>query len=75
MPPQLLFRSKWFRPRESLKTGDYVIVLQPGLKDHAAPRGLWEHAVVTKTFPGDDGLVRKVELKLAGQRTLIRPIH
>ena len=75
MPPQLLFRSKWFRPRESLKTGDYVIVLQPGLKGHAAPRGLWEHAVVTKTFPGDDGLVRKVELKLAGQRTLIRPIH
>ena len=75
MPPQLLFRSKWFRPRDNLKIGDYVIVLQPGLKGQSAPRGLWEHAVVIQAFPGDDGRVHKVELKLSGQRTLIRPIH
>ena len=75
MPPQLLLRSKWFRPRKNLKEGDYVIVMQPGIKNKAAPRGLWEHALVEKTIPGSDGLVRKVELRLSGQRKLTRPIH
>ena len=32
MPPHLLFRNKWFRPRDNLKIGDYVNVLEPGLK-------------------------------------------
>ena len=75
MPPHLLFRSKWFKPRENLKNGDYVIVLKPGLKGQSAPRGLWEHAIVVNTFPGADGRVRKVELRLSGQRKLFRPIH
>ena len=75
MPPQLLLRSKWFRPRKNLKEGDYVIVMQPGIKNKAAPRGLWEHALVEKTIPGSDELVRKVELRLSGQRKLTRPIH
>ena len=71
----LLLRSKWFKPRENLKNGDYVIVLKPGLKGQSAPRGLWEHAIVVNTFPGSDGRVRKVELRLSGQRKLFRPIH
>ena len=75
MPPQLLFRSKWFRLHNNVKIGDYAIVLQPGLKGQSAPRGLREYAVVIQTFSGDDGLVCKVELKLSGQRTLIIPIH
>ena len=75
MPPTLMLRSKWFRPRNNLKIGDYVIVLEPGMKGKTAPRGLSEHAVVSKTFPGKDGLVRKVELRLSGQRTLTRPFH
>ena len=45
------------------------------MKGQAAPRGLWEHAIVTKTFPRIDGLVRKCELRLSGQRTLIRPVY
>ena len=75
MPPHLLFRSKWFRPRQNLKVGDYVIVLEPGLKGQTAPRGLWEPAIVTEVFPGNDGLVRKANLRLSGQRRLTRPIH
>ena len=66
MPPQLLLRSKWFRARNNLKVGDYVIILDPGLKGKSAPRGVWEHAIVSKTFPGNDNLVRKVELRLSG---------
>ena len=63
MPSQLLLRSKWFLPRQNLKTGDYVIILEPGLKGHSAPRGLWQHAVVVKTFPSNNGLVRKNDQK------------
>ena len=75
MPLHLLFRSKWFRPRQNLKVGDYVIMLEPGLKGQTAPRGLWEHAIVTEVFPGNDGLVQKAKLRLSGQRQLTRPIH
>ena len=76
MLPHLLFRSKWFRPRQNLEVGDYVIVLEPGLKGQTAPRGLWEHAFVIKVFPGmSDGLVRKAKLRLSGQRQLTRSIH
>ena len=75
MPPHLLLQSKWFKLRENLKNGDYVIVLKPGLKGQSAPRGLWDHAIVVNTFPGCDGRVRKVELCLSGQRKLFRPIH
>ena len=73
--PHLLLRSNWFKPRENLESGDYVIVLKPGLKGQSAPRGLWEHAIVVNTFPGSDGRVRKVELRLSGQRKLFPPIH
>ena len=75
MPPQLLLRSKWFKTRQNLQEGDYVIALEPGLHNSLAPRGLWGHAIVEKTLPGRDGLVRKVELRLSGQRKLTRPIH
>jgi len=75
MPPQLLFRNKWFKIRQNLKEGNYVIVLEPELHGQLAPRGLWEHDIVEKTMPGRDGLVRKVELRLSNQRKLTRPIH
>ena len=75
MPPQLLLRNKWFKTRQNLSVGDYVIVLEPGLHGKFAPRGLWEHAIIHKILPGSDGLVRKVELRLSGQRKLTRPIH
>ena len=36
---------------------------------------LWEHAIVENCLTGSDGLVRKVNLRLSGQRKLTRPIH
>ena len=59
-PSHLLFRSKWFRPRQNLEVGDYLIVLKPGLKGQTAPRGLWEHAIVTEVFPAMMGLFEKL---------------
>ena len=52
-----------------------MIILDPGLKGKSASRGVWEHAIVPKTFPGNDNLVRNVELRLSSQRYLMRPIH
>ena len=57
MPPQLLLRSKWFRARSNLQVGDYVIILDPGLIGRSEPRGLWEHAIEAKTFPGKDKIL------------------
>ena len=51
MPPHLLFRDKWFRLRENLKTGNYVTILKRGLENRAAPRSLWEYAIVYQDFP------------------------
>ena len=75
MLPKLLLRSKWFKTRQNLREGDYVIVLEPGLHNSLAPCDLLELAMVKKTLPGRDGLIQKVELRLSGQRKLSRPKH
>ena len=66
--PNLLPRNKWFRSRENLKTGDLIIELDPG------PRREWKLAIVTKTYPGEDKLVRKVQIKTE-KGYFDRPIH
>ena len=42
--------------------GDYVLV-----KDEAQARGQWPTGVISKVYPGADGLVRKVQVALAGR--------
>ena len=56
--PNLLPRNKWFRVRENLQVGDLVLVID---KKHR--RAQWVMALITATYPGDDGLVRKVRIK------------
>ena len=75
MPPHLIARSKWFHSRQNLQVGDLVLLLEPGMKGAAAPRALWERAVVTAVQPGDDGLVRKATVRTANARLYDRPIH
>ena len=47
----LTLRDKRFRLRENLKTGNYVTILKRGLENRAAPRSLWEYAIVYQDFP------------------------
>ena len=54
----LIIRQKWHTAHRNVQVGDVVIV-----GDSNAIRGNWRLARVTKTFPGEDGLVRKVELQ------------
>ena len=71
---ELQFRSKWLRPSRNVMEGDVVLVREP------SPRPSWPLAIVHKTLPGEDGLVRKVILRFSAkygpqQRFKERAIH
>ncbi len=51
----LQLRHKWQGKRPNLQEGDIVL-----LKDNQAKRNQWPTGLITKTFPGEDGLVWKV---------------
>ena len=75
IPPQLNARNKWYHPRENLNVGDFVIELEKGLKRATAPRAMWKKAIVIETYPGTDGLVRKVRIRDSNHKEYDRPIH
>ena len=66
--PNLQERSKWYKKRDNLSTGDIVL-----LRDSNIPRGKWKMAVVTKIYPGNDGRVRSAEIKMKDKK-YVRPI-
>ncbi len=70
--PILQKRCKWTESRANLQVGDIVL-----LKDSTLSRNDWPMAMITNTFPGTDGRVRKVEVKTTSQGTtkrFFRPI-
>ena len=75
IPPQLNIRNKWFHSRDNIEKGDFVLVLEKGMKSGTAPRSLWKKAIVVDTHPGLDGLVRSVTIKDSDHKEYIRPIH
>ena len=54
-------RSKWLRPSRNLEVGDVVLIKEN------TPRPLWPLAIVHKTIPSQDGLVRKAIVRLKGE--------
>lgn len=63
---------KWQDPYPNIEEGDIVL-----LKDNQVARNEWPMALVTSVFPGQDGKVRKVELKVTKEgssKTFLRPI-
>lgn len=66
----LLARQKWHTKKPNLKEG----VL---LKDKQGRRNEWSIGRVVKTFPSDDGLVRKVDIKVVSHhppKTYLGPV-
>ena len=61
-------RKKWREARDNLKDGDVVLVV-----DQNAPQGKWHLGRVMEEFPGRDGQVRVVRVKVQGH-DYIRPI-
>ena len=58
--PLLQVRRKWVHDQPNLRVGDLVLV-----RNKETTRNDWPSALVTKTFPGDDGKVRKIEVTTA----------
>jgi len=56
--PSLTKRNKWYKKSNPIKIGDVVIIADP---DH--PRNVWPRGLIIKTFPGQDGQVRVVDVK------------
>jgi hypothetical protein len=56
--PSLVPRKKWKTKQQNLAIGDVVLMI-----DSNQPRGQWKLGHIIKTFPGEDGLVRVVEVQ------------
>lgn len=54
-------RKKWRTPQRNLAVGDYVMETGSEIK-----RGQWSTGRVVQVYPGADGLVRAVDVKLEG---------
>ena len=67
--PALTERKKWrTRCQTDVQIRDLVLVVEDNL-----PRGRWNIGQVVKTFPGNDGLIRTVEVQTK-QGTFKRPV-
>ena len=63
-------RPKWNSVRRNLAVNDIVLIM-----DEDSPRNKWPMGRIIEVFPSDDGLVRKVNLKVASSSTpLKRPV-
>jgi hypothetical protein len=56
--PTLLERKKWQLPVKNIRIGDVVMI-----KDFHEERGHWPLGRIIKCYPGDDGLVRVVDVQ------------
>jgi hypothetical protein len=66
--PNLRELTKWTDRGQDIKEGDIVLLIESG-----AHRGQWPLARVEKTFPGTDGVVRVVDIRVNGT-ILRRPV-
>ena len=65
-------RRKWQEEQRNIQVNDLVL-----LRDAQAARNTWTMAIITAVFPGQDGKVRKVELKVTIDGTVknfFRPV-
>ncbi|RXN31543.1 hypothetical protein ROHU_004747 [Labeo rohita] len=65
-------RRKWHETHRNLHPGDVVL-----LKQVQSPRNDWPLGLITSVFPGNDGRVRKVEVRTtsgSNVKTFLRPI-
>jgi hypothetical protein len=70
-----LLPNKWFRARDDLKEGDFVINFQPGLKGGTLRRGLWKKGIVREVHPSQDNLVQSGTIRDSAGNLYKRSIH
>ena len=67
--PSLNARRKWLKPSQNYQIGDVVLVVEPN-----ANRGQWPLGRIVEVYPGTDGLIRIVKVKV-GKHYYLRPVH
>ena len=67
--PLLGPRTKWCQEKDNIEIDDVVIEL-----DKNQPRGVWRLMRVSKIFPSQDGLVRKLEVTSTDNKAYVRAI-
>ena len=68
--PLLQTRRKWFGTSPNIKPGDLVLII-----DESTRRGQWPKALVLDVMPDNHGLVRRVRVRTADARDLVRDIR
>ena len=63
-------RQKWINKSRNIQQGDLVLVI-----DELSPREHWPLAIVTKVHPGEDGLVRRINLRTSARKELERDVR
>lgn len=66
--PHIGSRNKWLEEKKNVSVGDAVVVIDPD-----AARRDWKVGRVEQVYPGNDGIVRVVDVNIRG-RTLRRPV-
>ena len=66
--PSLNTRRKWNSVNKDVREGDIVLVINPDI-----PRGHWKLGVIVTAYPGSDGHVRVVDVRI-GQSVFKRPV-
>lgn len=57
--PQLAARAKELEPQQNVEVGDVVLIM-----DQETRRNHWPLGLITATYPGPDGLVRTVDVRV-----------
>lgn len=65
----LTLRSKWHTQGRKLSVGDVVLIA-----DSNEPRNTWPKGIITKVYPGTDGIVRVVDVHTS-TGVYKRPVH
>lgn len=60
--PSLVVRKCWSQDVRPLSKGDVVLIVDPNL-----PRNTWPKGVISETYPGKDGRVRIVDVRVRGK--------
>lgn len=60
--PALNLRQRWLQQKRSLAVGDIVLAVTAD-----TPRGRWPLGRISKVYPGQDGLVRVVDVQISGK--------
>ena len=63
-------RQKWINKSRNIQKGDLVLVI-----DELAPREYWPLAIVTDVHPGEDGLVRRINVCTSARKELERDVR